>query len=547
MRGAGILTAVLALMLAASPAHAANRYCNLDANPPPPSPRIVAGEHEGHPYNVLLPADYASTDRRYPVLYLLPGRQYSEHSWLVKTDVAEFTKGFTGERAAIVVTPSMGVDNWALDYYDGSQDWERFALERLIPHIDARFRTIADGAHRAVGGFSAGAAGALRWAAHRPDLFAATAGFSAPVPFVDPDQPYTGPGEVEPAPGAGSPGPPRGPSDDPYAPPKQGCNSGGDAIGTRAGNGWFFHGNDAASLAVNLRGLGVYFASGNGQSCGPQDARDPILLAGVEPGVRLKTRAFDAALTAAGVPHVYDELPCGLHNMITAEAALHRFWEVMVRSFGRGTPASFDYRSVFPDSTAWGWTFRADPRRAPEFLEARGVSRGGLTLIGSGSTTVVTAPLFEPGEAVRVEGALPADARAGDDGRLTIAADLGAPAATAQFSGGERTWTARRIRFTRTEGPVATRAAVFPGRRPCSRGGTLTIRLRHPGHRERRRSVAISVNGRRVLVRRTRRALARKKVVLTGLPTAGELRIGVRVRTTRNRTLKAARTYPACT
>jgi S-formylglutathione hydrolase FrmB len=539
---AGLLIAALAVLVAAAPAHAADRNCQLDANPPAPSPRIVAGELEGHPYNVLLPADYATSGRRYPVLYLLPGRQYSENSWLVKTDLAAFTAGLTGERAAIVVMPSMGAEGWALDYYDGSQDWERFALERLVPHVDSRFRTLAGGAHRAVAGFSAGGAGALRWAAHRPDLFAAVGGFSAPVPLLAPDEPYTGPGDVQPTPGAGSPGPPRGPADDPYAPPREGCNSGGDATGTRVANGWFFHGNDAASLAVNLRGLGVYFASGDGRPCGPQDARDPVLLAWVEPAVRRTAGEFDEALTAAGVEHVKDDLPCGLHNMVTAEQALHRFWDVMVRSFGRRAPASFDYRSIFADSTAWGWTFRADPRRAPEFLEVRGASAGGLTLLGSGSTTVVTPPLFAPGEPVAVEGALPAQASADADGRLTLAADLGAPAATAQFSAGsgERAWTARRIRFT-------PGAAIFPGERPRAAGGTLTIRLRHPGPRERRRSVAVSVNGRRVLVRRTRAATARKTIVLRSLPAGDELRIGVRVRTTRNRTLKSVRTYPKCT
>jgi S-formylglutathione hydrolase FrmB len=544
MRGVGIAVALLAALVAAAPAGAADRFCNLDPNPPPPSPRIVAGDVEGNPYNVLLPAGYATSGRRYPVLYLLPGRQYSEHSWLVKTDLAEFTEGFTGDRAAIVVTPSMGVDNWAFDYRDGSQDWERYALERLIPHIDARFRTIADGAHRAVAGFSAGAGGATRWAAHRPDLFAATGGFSAPVPFVVPDQPYAGPGEVPPSEGAGSPGAPRGPADDPYAPPKQGCNSGGDALGNPAVDRWFIHGNDASSLAVNLRGMGVYIASGNGAPCGPQDARDPILLAGVEPGVRELARQFSAALSAAEVEHVNDELPCGLHNMIAAEQALHGFWEVMVRSFGRRPPARFDYRSLFGQAEAWGWTFRADPRRAPEFLEARGVTREGLTLIGSGHTTVVTPPLFEPGERVAVEGALPAQALADARGRLALAADLGPPATTPQFSGEERRWTARRIRFTRSL--VVGGAAILPAERPCTGTGAITIRLRHPGTRERRRSLAVSVNGRRVLVRRTRRSLARKTVVLKGLPAAGELRVGVRVRTTRGRTLKASRTYPPC-
>jgi S-formylglutathione hydrolase FrmB len=548
IRRLAVAIASAAVLAAAPSAHAADpNFCQLDPNPPEPSPRIVSGEVDGHPYNVLLPSDYATSDRRYPTLYLLPGRQYSEHSWLRKTDVAEFTKGFTGERAAIVVTPSMGVDNWALDYHDGSQDWERYAFERLIPHIDARFRTIADGAHRAVAGFSAGGAGATRWAAHRPDMFAATGGFSAPVPFVAPDEPYTGPGEVEPSPGAGSPGPPRGPAADPYANPKEGCNSGGNAIGSRVDNGWFFHGNDAASLAQNLRGLGVYISSGNGATCGPQDARDPVLLAPTEPGVRELTERFHAVLTAAGVEHTYDPLPCGVHNMVTAEAGLHAFWDVMVRSFGRRAPASFDYRSVFADSSAWGWTFRADAKRAPEFVEVRGASRDGLTLIGSGTETVVTPPLFEPGQSVSVEGAAPAVATADADGRITIAADLGPPATTAQFSPGgeERRWVARRIRFAERAASTTTTAATFPSGRPCSSRGTLTIRLKHPGRRERRRSLAVSVNGTRVIVRRTRRGLARKTVVLRNLPD-GVLRIGVRVRTTRNRTLKATRTYPAC-
>ena len=360
------------------------------------------------------------------------------------------------------------------------------------------------------------------------------------MPLLAPDRPYAGPGDVEPAPGAGSPGAPRGPAEDPYAQPREGCNSGGNAIGARGDNGWFFHGNDASSLALNLRGLGVYLSSGNGAPCGAQDARDPVLLFWSEPGIRAVNEDFDAALTAAGVEHTYDRLPCGVHNMVTAEAGLHRFWDLMVRSFGRPAPERFDYRSVFADAGVWGWTFRADARRAPEFTEVRGASRAGLTLIGSGTETVVTPPLFAPGEHVAVEGALPATATADGEGRITVAADLGPPATTPQFSGGERRWTARRISFGAPGG-----AAVFPSTRPCSAPRTLTIRLKHPGRGERRRSLAVSVNGRRVLVRRTKGALARKTVVLRNLP-AGELRIGVRVRTTRGRTLKSARTYPAC-
>ena len=542
--------ALAATLLAAAPAASAAdpNGCQLDPNPPEPSPRIVNGEVDGIPYNVLLPSDYGTSGRRYPSLYLLPGRQYSEHSWLRKSDVAAFTKDMTGERGVIVVTPSMGVDNWALDYYDGSQDWERYAFERLIPHIDSRFRTIADGAHRAVGGFSAGAVSSLRWAAHRPEMFAAAGSFSGPAPSTAPDEPYMGPGDVEPSEGAGSPGPARGPVDDPYGQPKPQCNSGGNAVGARADSGWFWHGNDAGSMAVNLRGLGVYFSVGNGVSCGPQDSRDPVLLAPAEPGVRELNEQLDAVLTAAGVEHTYDRLPCGVHNMVTAELGLHAFWDLMTRSFGRRAPERFDYRSIFPEARAWGWTFRADEKRAPEFVEVRHASSDGLTLIGSGTQTVITPRLFSPGERVGVTGAAPARATADAEGRLTLAADLGPPAQTAQFSpgDGQRKWVARHIRLRRAgEDPVATRAAVFPGSRSCASAAALTIRLRHPGRKERRRSLAVSVNGKRVIVRRTRASAARKTVVLRNLP-RGELRVGVRVRTTRGRVLKALRTYPAC-
>jgi hypothetical protein len=84
------------------------------------------------------------------------------------------------------------------------------------------------------------------------------------------------------------------------------------------------------------------------------------------------------------------------------------------------------------------------------------------------------------------------------DGRITIAADLGPPASTPQFGGEERRWVAQRIRF-------------------------------EPA----------------LLVRRPRASAARKTVALRGL-LPGELRVGVRVRTTRGRVLKALRTYAAC-
>lgn len=440
-----MVAALCALALAPS-ARAADPACRLDPDPPPASERLVHERLDGLDLNVLLPPGYASSDRRYPVLYLLHARQYSANSWLARSDVEELSAG----GGAIVVMPDTGNPGWAVDYLDGSADFERYLLERVVPHVDGAYRTIADGAHRAVAGMSIGGHGAMLLAARHPDLFAAAGSFSGVVHVTVPERPYAGPGEVEPRSGAGSPGPPRGPvTGRPYSPPRDTCDE-GDALGNRLTDAWSWHARNPADLAPNLRGLGLYVTAGSGVPCGPEDANDPILLAGAEPAALALARDFDRALADARVRHTFEPRPCGLHNMVGATRGLHSFWPLMLRSFGRPPPGRFDYRTADAEASAWGWTFRADERRAPELLEVRGASRSGLLLVGSGTETVVTGPLFRPRALVRVTGARPARARADSRGRLTVAVDLGPPNAAAQFAPGEtsRPWVARRVRLS---------------------------------------------------------------------------------------------------
>jgi S-formylglutathione hydrolase FrmB len=539
-RLAGAFVCALAVLCPAGPAHAA-QSCQLDAAAPEASPRIVTSELDGVPFDVLLPPGYASSARRHPVLYLLHGRQYSEHTWLRKSDVEELTAE-TGDRAPIVVMPTAGSDAWYFDYFDRSQQWERYLFERLIPHVDRTYRTLAGGSQRAIAGFSTGGLSAAYLASAHPEAFAAVGSFSGLVHLTLPEPAYDGPGAVEAAEGTGEPGSPRGPSKSEYKTPVPGCG-GGDSLGDRSRDAWNWHAHNPTDLARNLRGLGVYAGAGNGATCGPDDASDPIVLAGAEPGILGMTEAYGAALTAAEVPHTLDRYPCGLHNMASASRALHRFWDLMLKSFGRAAPERFDFRSAGSEFEAWGWAFRADAKRAPEFLEVRGASADGLTLVGSGKTTLVTAGLFEPGQRVSVTGAAPASVEADADGRLTLAVDLGPPNATAQFSsgGGGRAVVARRVRFSPGGGSEPT----LPGGRDCSAGTRLKVRMPRLRARERRVSVAIAANGRRVFVRRGRAARRLKRVLLGDLP-RGSLRLALRVKTTRGRILRSSRSYPAC-
>jgi S-formylglutathione hydrolase FrmB len=83
----------------------------------------------------------------------------------------------------IVVQPEAGEWGFYTDWLDESiaQKWETYHLTQLVPFIDRNLRTIADKAGRGIIGFSMGGLGAMRYAADRPDLFAAATTLSGIV------------------------------------------------------------------------------------------------------------------------------------------------------------------------------------------------------------------------------------------------------------------------------------------------------------------------------------------------------------------------------
>jgi S-formylglutathione hydrolase FrmB len=66
-----------------------------------------------------------------------------------------------------------------VDWRNGKLRDETVFTHTLMPAIDRQFRTIADGRHRAIAGFSGGGFGAMYLAARNPQLFAAVGGLSA--------------------------------------------------------------------------------------------------------------------------------------------------------------------------------------------------------------------------------------------------------------------------------------------------------------------------------------------------------------------------------
>jgi S-formylglutathione hydrolase FrmB len=131
--------------------------------------------------NVLLPDDYyATTSRRYPVLYLLHGGAQDFRKFDMEDDI----RGLTAGRRLIVVMPDGGAAGWycnPVTSFAGPHNWESFHLNQLVPWVDANFRTFAEYDGRAVSGFSMGGFGALKYAAKYYGHFASVSAHSGPA------------------------------------------------------------------------------------------------------------------------------------------------------------------------------------------------------------------------------------------------------------------------------------------------------------------------------------------------------------------------------
>jgi enterochelin esterase-like enzyme len=134
-------------------------------------------------YSIYLPPDYGTSDRRYPVLYLLHGFTDDETGWTQFGEVKAIADAQLARRemtAMIIVMPDAGA-SWYMNSADGKTRYEDFFIREFVPFIDATYKTRAHRQFRAVAGLSMGGLGALIYALKHPDLFSAAAPLSAAV------------------------------------------------------------------------------------------------------------------------------------------------------------------------------------------------------------------------------------------------------------------------------------------------------------------------------------------------------------------------------
>ncbi|MFE1773588.1 alpha/beta hydrolase [Streptomyces sp. NPDC059008] len=130
--------------------------------------------------NVLLPDDYHSSGRTYPVLYLFHGGGTDQDfmTW-DRAGIRDLTAG----KPIIVVMPDGGHAGWysnPVSSNTGPRNWETFHIAQLLPWVEANFRTYAEYDGRAVAGFSMGGFGALKYAAKYYGHFASVSAHSGP-------------------------------------------------------------------------------------------------------------------------------------------------------------------------------------------------------------------------------------------------------------------------------------------------------------------------------------------------------------------------------
>ena len=131
------------------------------------------------PVDVYLPPGYTTdTQRRYPVLYLLHGFPGKPGAFLltVRMGVEEDTLVAEQQMQPVILVMPFGstgqfTDKEWVDGIGANQKWATFVSRDVVQAVDARYRTVATGAARAIGGLSEGGYGAINIALRHPGEF----------------------------------------------------------------------------------------------------------------------------------------------------------------------------------------------------------------------------------------------------------------------------------------------------------------------------------------------------------------------------------------
>lgn len=138
-------------------------------------------------YAVYLPPDYDSSNRWYPVVYLLHGFTDNESAWIQFGQVqVSADKAIEAGQIPpmIIVMPDAGV-SWYMNSEDGTVPYEDMFIQEFLPSVESLYRIRSGKEFRGVAGLSMGGHGALLYAMKHADLFSSCAALSAGILTVE--------------------------------------------------------------------------------------------------------------------------------------------------------------------------------------------------------------------------------------------------------------------------------------------------------------------------------------------------------------------------
>jgi enterochelin esterase-like enzyme len=142
-------------------------------------------------YAVYLPPDYETSQRSYPVLFLLHGAGDDQTGWIQFGEVQHIADKAIkkGESTPmVIVMPDANTEHRGY-FNDPKGNWryEDFFFEEFMPFIEETYRVKDEKRYRAVAGLSMGGGGSFMYALHHPELFSSACPLSA----------YAGPLSIE--------------------------------------------------------------------------------------------------------------------------------------------------------------------------------------------------------------------------------------------------------------------------------------------------------------------------------------------------------------
>jgi enterochelin esterase-like enzyme len=134
-------------------------------------------------YAIYLPPDYETSQRSYPVLYLLHGGGDDQTGWVQFGEVLHIADKSIREGSAtpmIIVMPDANTGQRGY-FNDIKGEWryEDFFFDEFMPFVERTYRIKKDKRYRAVAGLSMGGGGTFVYALRHPELFSSACPLSA--------------------------------------------------------------------------------------------------------------------------------------------------------------------------------------------------------------------------------------------------------------------------------------------------------------------------------------------------------------------------------